>query len=80
MVDGNAEMGDIDYFLRCIWLECCGHMSSLTISGNKQRGMMWDIFEAQELLMKGKTAAYEKMMEEANDEIPKSRKTKAVLG
>ena len=40
---------------------------------------MWDIFEAEELLMKGKTAAYEKMMEDANGEIPKSRKTKAVL-
>ena len=78
-VDGSAEMSDIDRFLRRIWLEYCGNMSSFTISGNKQKGTMWDIFEAQELLMKGKTAAYEKMMEDANGEISKSRKTKAVL-
>mgnify|MGYP003498493730 FL=1 len=78
-VDGSAEMSDIDRFLRRIWLEYCGNMSSFTISGNKQKGTMWDIFETQELLMKGKTAAYEQMMEDANGEIPKSRKTKAVL-
>ena len=27
-VDGEAKMGDIDSFLRAIWLECCGHMSA----------------------------------------------------
>ncbi len=26
-VDANAELGDLDQFLRHIWLECCGHMS-----------------------------------------------------
>jgi len=27
-VDGNALFQDIDYFLRGIWLECCGHLSA----------------------------------------------------
>ncbi|MDR0913329.1 MAG: hypothetical protein LBM96_12150, partial [Methanobrevibacter sp.] len=29
-VDGDAKMGDIDSFLRDIWLECCGHMSAFS--------------------------------------------------
>ena len=40
---------------------------------------MWDFFEAEGLLAKGKTKDYEKMMEEANGEIPKDRKVKAGL-
>lgn len=27
-VDGEADLGDLDDFLRDIWLECCSHMSS----------------------------------------------------
>lgn len=27
LVNGSAKMSAIDYFLREIWLECCGHMS-----------------------------------------------------
>jgi len=27
-VDGKATFGDLDQFLRHIWLECCGHMSA----------------------------------------------------
>ncbi len=29
-VDGNALLEDVDDFLRAIWLECCGHMSSFS--------------------------------------------------
>lgn len=29
-VDGNTTFKKVDYFLRAIWLECCGHMSSFT--------------------------------------------------
>lgn len=78
-IDSKTIMGDIDYFLRRIWLECCGHMSAFTNPKNKQRGSMWDLFEAQQLLMKGKKAAYEKMMEDANGEIPMKRKVHAVF-
>ena len=77
--DGEATIGDIDNFLRRIWLECCGHMSSFTNPKNKTKGAMWDFSEAENLLAKGKTKDYEKMMEEANGEIPKSRKVKAAL-
>lgn len=78
-IDEEATFGDIDDFLRRIWLECCGHMSSFTNPKNKRKGAMWNLFEAQDMLMKGKTTDFEKMMEEANGEMPKSRKAKAVL-
>lgn len=45
-VDGNALMNDIDNFLRAIWLECCGHLSSF--SNPKQRKML-SILEDDEL-------------------------------
>lgn len=32
-VDGTASLGDIDSYLRSIWLECCGHLSRFTIGG-----------------------------------------------
>lgn len=79
--DGETTVGDIDDFLRSIWLECCGHMSAFTDPKNKHQGGggMWSFFEAESLLAKGKTKEYEKMMEEANGEIPNSRKLKAAL-
>lgn len=78
-INGEALIEDVDYFLRSIWLECCGHMSSFTNPKNKHKGGGWDFFETEDLLMKGKIEEYEKMMEEANGEIPKSRKAKAAL-
>lgn len=30
-VESNANLGIVDQFLRDIWLECCGHLSSFTI-------------------------------------------------
>lgn len=56
-------------------------MSSFTNPKNQEKARrgMWDLFEAQDLLAKGKTKEYEKMMEEANGEIPKGRKVKAAL-
>ncbi|MDR1631995.1 MAG: hypothetical protein LBR97_03815 [Dysgonamonadaceae bacterium] len=79
-VDGNTRMKDIDQFLRDIWLECCWHMSAFTNPKNRrQGGGMWNFFTAQELLAKGKTREYEKLMEETNGEVPKSRKVVNVL-
>ncbi|MBI2269066.1 MAG: hypothetical protein HYU69_01780 [Bacteroidetes bacterium] len=79
-VDGEARFTDIDEFLRAIWLECCGHMSSfVNVANKKVRGGMWDFFEAEKLLDNGQTEEYEKMMEDAKGEIPKSRKTKDAL-
>lgn len=76
-VDGSARIEDIDDFLRSIWLECCGHMSSfVNVAYKKQRGSMWQYMEAEKLLENGKTDEYERLMEEANGELPKSRKVK----
>jgi len=30
---GSAPMGELDSYLRSIWLECCGHMSQFTVGG-----------------------------------------------
>ncbi len=30
LMDGDATLEDLDYFLRGIWLECCGHMSQFS--------------------------------------------------
>lgn len=78
-IDGDASMDNLDNFLRQIWLECCGHMSAFTNPKQKRRGGIWSSFEAEDLLMKGKKADYEKMMEDANGEIPMSKKTKDVF-
>jgi len=32
-VRGEAQLQDVDDYLRAIWLECCGHMSAFTLGG-----------------------------------------------
>lgn len=32
-VRGSAKLKDVDYYLREIWLECCGHMSQFSYGG-----------------------------------------------
>lgn len=78
-VNGGTTMEQIDTFLRQIWLECCGHMSSFTNMQNRKRGNMWDFFEAERLLSQGKQKEYEKLMEETKGEIPMSRKADKVF-
>lgn len=78
-IDGETLMEDIDYFLREIWLECCGHMSAFSNPKNKRKAHGWNFFESQELLMKNKIDEYEKMMEEVNGEIAKFRNVNEVL-
>lgn len=34
LVDGDAQLQDVDSFLRRIWLECCGHMSQFCLDGS----------------------------------------------
>lgn len=31
----DASLGQLDQFLRDIWLECCGHLSEFTIGGRR---------------------------------------------
>ncbi len=84
-VGNQASMEDIDFFLREIWLECCGHMSSfIDTSTKKQRGKgfggYFDDFDlANEYLERGNMKKYEKLMEETTGEIPKSRKVEKVF-
>jgi hypothetical protein len=77
-VDGTATMGDIDNFLRAIWLDCCGHLSAFT-NPAKGHGGGWDYFEVIELLGQGKQKQYEKLMEESSGEVPMSRKASQVF-
>lgn len=30
---GSGTLKDLDHYLRCIWLECCGHMSRFSVGG-----------------------------------------------
>ncbi|MGC9521809.1 MAG: hypothetical protein ACP5HG_08010 [Anaerolineae bacterium] len=32
-MDGSARLGDLDSYLRSIWLECCGHLSAFFAGG-----------------------------------------------
>ena len=41
-MDGNTTLDDLDYFLRGIWLECCGHLSKFEIKGQKRRCDFFD--------------------------------------
>jgi hypothetical protein len=34
-INGSAELEDLDYYLRGIWLECCDHLSEFTINGQQ---------------------------------------------
>ncbi len=35
-VEGTATFGDLDDYLRVIWLECCGHMSRFSAKGSRE--------------------------------------------
>jgi hypothetical protein len=41
LVSIEAQLGDLDEFLRAIWLECCGHLSSFRLKG-KEYDLSWD--------------------------------------
>jgi hypothetical protein len=34
-VNGSSPLGELDFFLRKTWLECCGHMSEFNINGER---------------------------------------------
>lgn len=44
LVDARLSFGELDDFLRAIWLECCGHMSSFEVKGKKY-DYGWDVME-----------------------------------
>lgn len=74
-MDGETKMNELDFFLRSIWLECCGHMSSFTNPKERSKyGDMGNFFDLENFLKKGKNS-----MEAQNGEVPMSRKAKAVF-
>jgi hypothetical protein len=69
LVSGSAKLKDLDDFLRDIWLECCGHMSSFTNvkERNKRRGGGFDFFQEinddEEILYPGQLSMKTKVMD-----------------
>ncbi|MDR3366622.1 MAG: hypothetical protein LBO71_06615 [Prevotellaceae bacterium] len=79
-VDGDASMGDVDGFLRDIWLECCDHQSSFTNPKNRrQGGIVLDIRKVQDFLQNGKIVEFAKVMEGSNGEVSMSQETSKVF-
>jgi len=66
LIKANTPLAEIDRFLRAIWLECCGHLSSFKIKG-KNYIVDWDSTEfgekmsskAQNIFLSKKTVEYE---------------------
>ena len=48
----DATLGDLDAYLRGIWLECCGHMSAFTIAGTTYSVGPMDEFADQPMTAK----------------------------
>jgi hypothetical protein len=72
-VDGSATMKSIDTFLRSIWLECCGHLSSFAHLKNRRVSSgMPDILAMRKMLENGR---WKRFLDEPNDEIPMKQQT-----
>jgi len=41
----GESLGSVDYFLRKIWVECCGHLSAFTIEGRRYAYQPFDELE-----------------------------------
>lgn len=39
LMDKNAALGELDSFLREVWLECCGHLSMFEIDGQRYESL-----------------------------------------
>ncbi len=55
-VRGDAQLQDLDDYLRAIWLECCGHMSAFTLGGwgtpqLAKEGFVGDVFRQRAKIM-----------------------------
>lgn len=45
-VDGDTTFGELDWFLKSIWLECCGHLSSFKKPGQNLKRDFSAIFKS----------------------------------
>jgi hypothetical protein len=65
LVDSDAPLDFLDDYLRAIWLECCGHMSTLTDKSKKYEFDEDDLYgenmsqAAKQLFKKGQKLKYE---------------------
>ena len=41
-MDGSARLDELDYYLRAIWLNCCGHLSQFYAGGMKREEIDFD--------------------------------------
>lgn len=73
LVDGKTTFEALDEFLREIWLECCGHMSSFSDPKHQRESGALATMDAYDLLDEGKIDEYERIMEDARGEVPKRR-------
>lgn len=71
-VDGNALLEDVDHFLRAIWLECCGHMSSFTDPAAKKAARRGEVLfnDGDDFMIPGEISKDEK----ARDVLVKNMK------
>lgn len=62
-VDGKTTFADLDLYLRQIWLECCGHMSSFIDpqKRKKEKGLRADFFSNKPYTAPGEIAKKEKV-------------------
>ena len=42
---GSATLEDLDWYLRVIWLECCGHLSDFTIRSQRYTQLTPGLFD-----------------------------------
>lgn len=79
-VSNKATINDVDNFLRSIWLECCGHLSSFKDVANKPRRVgMFSFFEEMELEEQDKTKELERYRADMYGEIAMNKKVSTVF-
>ena len=73
-IDGNTTFGEVDAYLRAIWLECCGHMSAFRIPSNASYSGGFDVMDAYDYLDAGNEDKYNEIMAKATGQIPMKEK------
>lgn len=79
-VSANTTLKSIDKFLRDIWLECCGHLSSFSINGVNYDSSLEDSFGSKSMNVKVDKLFYEglEFMHEYDFGTPTTLKLKVI--
>ena len=81
-VDGRTDMGELDDYLRAIWLECCGHMSEFSDPSKEKNEMDWGMdgyVSFLEKIVQGRVSQDELLRGPDLGEISWEQKAKQVL-